>query len=71
MGIGHDRISQCGRASHNTLELNPLQIALEGDGDSVYHTRTNFEADMNRQAVLERIGWQFIRIRSSQFIRAE
>ena len=63
MGIGHDRISQCGRASHNTLELNPLQIALEGDGDSVYHTRTNFAADMNRQ--------RFIRIRSSQFIRAE
>jgi len=51
----------------NTLELNPLKIALEGDGDgdgdSVYHTRTNFAADMNRQ--------RFIRIRSSQFIRAE
>ena len=44
------------------------KIAVECDGDR-YHTFENLEADYRRQLMLERLGWRFIRIRSSHFFR--
>ncbi len=44
------------------------KVAIECDGDR-YHTLENLEADYRRQLMLERLGWRFIRIRSSRFFR--
>ncbi len=44
------------------------RIALECDGDRS-HPIEKIPEDMERQAVLERLGWKFIRIRGSQFFR--
>ncbi|HZJ76138.1 MAG TPA: AAA domain-containing protein, partial [Oscillospiraceae bacterium] len=42
------------------------RIAIECDGER-WHTLDNLAEDMKRQAILERLGWRFIRIRGSQF----
>lgn len=42
------------------------RLAVECDGDR-FHTIDNLQADMERQAVLERLGWRFIRIRGSEY----
>jgi very-short-patch-repair endonuclease len=44
------------------------RLAIECDGDR-FHTLENLQADMERQAVLERLGWRFIRVRGSEFFR--
>ena len=45
-----------------------LRLAIECDGDR-YHPIENLAEDMDRQAVLERLGWRFVRIRGSAFYR--
>jgi very-short-patch-repair endonuclease len=44
------------------------QMAIECDGDR-YHPAERLGEDMARQAVLERAGWRFIRVRGSRFYR--
>jgi very-short-patch-repair endonuclease len=44
------------------------RLAIECDGDR-FHTLENLQADMERQAVLERLGWRFIRVRGSEYFR--
>jgi very-short-patch-repair endonuclease/DNA polymerase III delta prime subunit len=44
------------------------RLAIECDGDR-FHTLENLQSDMERQAVLERLGWRFIRIRGSEYFR--
>lgn len=44
------------------------RVAIECDGDR-YHGLEQLAKDMERQAILERLGWRFIRIRGSQFYR--
>ncbi|HEX9939247.1 MAG TPA: AAA domain-containing protein, partial [Longimicrobium sp.] len=44
------------------------QVALECDGDR-FHGPAQIPADMARQAVLERAGWRFIRVRGTRFYR--
>ncbi len=44
------------------------RLAVELDGDA-YHGPDRWEADRNRQAVLERLGWTFHRIRGSAYYR--
>ena len=44
------------------------QVALECDGDR-FHGVDQIPADMARQAVLERAGWRFIRVRGTRFYR--
>lgn len=44
------------------------RVAVECDGDR-FHGVDKIPADMARQAVLERAGWKFIRIRGSRFYR--
>jgi very-short-patch-repair endonuclease len=44
------------------------RLAVECDGDR-YHTPDNRAADEERQAILERLGWTFARIRGTKFFR--
>ncbi len=44
------------------------RLAVECDGDR-FHTLNTLDKDMARQAVLERLGWRFVRIRGSNFFR--
>lgn len=50
------------------VEGNGKRLAIECDGDR-YHTLENLGEDMARQAILERLGWRFVRIRGSEFFR--
>lgn len=50
------------------VEGGGKRLAVECDGDR-WHTQENLEDDMVRQAILERLGWRFARIRGSQFFR--
>jgi very-short-patch-repair endonuclease len=50
------------------VEGNGKRLAVECDGDR-WHPREKLEEDMARQAILERLGWRFVRIRGSQFFR--
>ncbi len=45
------------------------KIALECDGER-WHTQDNYYKDLERQEILERVGWKFIRIRGSAYYRA-
>lgn len=49
-------------------EGNGKRLAVECDGDR-WHPQEKLEEDMARQAILERLGWRFVRIRGSQFFR--
>lgn len=42
------------------------KIVIECDGD-IYHGLEQLENDLERQSVLERCGWKFIRMRASEF----
>jgi very-short-patch-repair endonuclease len=44
------------------------QVAFECDGDR-YHGFEKIGDDLARQAVLERAGWRFVRVRGSQYFR--
>lgn len=44
------------------------RLAVECDGDR-YHRLEDLQKDIDRQTVLERIGWTFARIRGSRFYR--
>lgn len=44
------------------------QLVVECDGDR-YHGTDAIPADMARQAVLERVGWRFVRVRGTRFYR--
>jgi very-short-patch-repair endonuclease len=44
------------------------RLAFECDGEK-YHSGDKLEEDMKRQAILERLGWTFARIRGSKFFR--
>jgi very-short-patch-repair endonuclease len=50
------------------VEGNNKRLAVECDGDR-WHPLEKLEEDMARQAILERLGWRFVRIRGSQFFR--
>lgn len=44
-------------------------VAIECDGE-LFHSRDDkVRSDMERQAILERLGWRFIRIRGSEYYR--
>jgi very-short-patch-repair endonuclease len=49
---------------------NGKRLAVECDGERD-HGPEKLQEDMNRQAILERLGWQFVRIRGSVFFRNE
>lgn len=45
---------------------NGIKIAIECDGDK-YHGAEQFQNDMTRERVLKRCGWQFFRVRGSEY----
>lgn len=50
------------------VEGGGKRLAIECDGDR-WHPLEKLAEDMSRQAVLERLGWHFVRIRGSAFYR--
>ena len=44
------------------------RVGIECDGEQ-WHGQDKLKEDMDRQAILERLGWKFIRIRGSVFFR--
>jgi hypothetical protein len=49
---------------------NGRRLAVECDGER-YHGPEKLQEDAGRQAILERLGWKFVRIRGSLFFRDE
>jgi very-short-patch-repair endonuclease len=47
---------------------NRKRLAVECDGDR-YHPIEKLKEDADRQSILERLGWTFVRIRGSRFYR--
>ena len=45
------------------------KIAIECDGEKWHSTEEQIKQDMERQSILERCGWEFIRIRGSKFFK--
>lgn len=43
------------------------RVALECDGERWHSGDTKIRADMERQTILERLGWRFIRLRGSEY----
>ena len=52
------------------VEGRTRRLAVECDGER-WHTPEQLNNDLERQAMLERLGWTFIRIRGSVFFRDE
>ena len=50
------------------VEGNGKRLAIECDGDH-YHPLERLQEDMDRQSILERMGWIFTRVRSTEFFR--
>jgi very-short-patch-repair endonuclease len=50
------------------VEGQTQRLAVECDGEK-WHTPEHVQRDIERQTVLERLGWNFIRIRGSLFFR--
>ena len=44
-------------------------VAIECDGERWHSGESKIREDMERQTILERLGWQFIRIRGSEYYR--
>ena len=67
VGVGHDTLNHKYRID---LVVEGMQgrLAVECDGDR-WHGPDQFEYDVARQRDLERVGWQFVRIRGSDFYR--
>ena len=51
------------------VEGSHRRVAVECDGDRYHSTTEQIRYDLDRQALLERLGWQFIRIRGTEFFR--
>ena len=49
---------------------NNSRLAIECDGEQA-HSMEKLQEDLERQAVLERLGWTFVRVRGSLFFRDE
>ena len=54
-----DMVAVCGKQT----------VAIECDGERYHTGETKIRADMERQTILERLGWRFIRIRGSEYYR--
>jgi len=54
-----DMVAVCGRK----------KVAIECDGERYHSGEDKIREDMERQTILERLGWRFIRIRGSEYYR--
>ncbi len=51
------------------VEGESSRVAVECDGAAFHSTAEQIRSDLDRQALLERMGWQFYRLRGSDFYR--
>lgn len=51
------------------IHYGKRKVALECDGERYHSNEYEIREDMERQAILERIGWRFIRLRGSEYFR--
>jgi hypothetical protein len=51
------------------VQYKGKKIAVECDGEQYHSGEEKVRADMERQTILERMGWRFIRIRGSEYYR--
>lgn len=51
------------------VEGESSRLAVECDGTAFHSTPEQIRSDLDRQALLERMGWQFYRLRGSDFYR--
>ena len=51
------------------VQYNGKKVAVECDGEQYHSGEEKVRADMERQTILERMGWRFIRIRGSEYYR--
>lgn len=58
-GYRLDIVAVCGKEN----------VAIECDGEQWHSGEEKIREDMERQTILERLGWRFIRIRGSEFYR--
>lgn len=49
------------------IHYGKQKVALECDGERFHSGENKIREDMERQAILERIGWRFIRVRGSEY----
>ena len=54
-----DMVALCGNRS----------VAIECDGEHWNQGQSRIREDMERQTILQRLGWQFIRVRGSEYFR--
>ena len=70
-GLGYRVVPQW-KVGHYVIDLviegKGKRLAVECDGDRL-HPPQRLPEDMARQAVLERLGWTFVPMRGSQFLR--
>ena len=53
------------------VEYDNKKIAIECDGEAYHSTEEQIRRDLERQTILERIGWNFIRIRGSEYYKSK
>lgn len=53
------------------IVIRNTNIAIECDGEAFHSGDERVRKDMERQTILERLGWKFIRIRGSEYFRHE
>lgn len=53
------------------VEYNDNKIAIECDGEAYHSSDEQIRNDLERQIILERIGWSFIRIRGSEYYKSK
>ncbi|NMD38515.1 MAG: DUF559 domain-containing protein, partial [Christensenellaceae bacterium] len=51
------------------VKCNNNKVAIECDGEKFHGTLEKIKEDNERQSILERLGWRFIRIRGSEYFR--
>jgi superfamily I DNA and/or RNA helicase/very-short-patch-repair endonuclease len=62
------QVGNKGKRIDLVIEGTRNRLAVECDGDQ-WRGRIRWEADIERQRILERVGWKFWRIRGSEFYR--
>jgi superfamily I DNA and/or RNA helicase len=72
VSLGYHIVQQWGVGSYR-IDMVAIsgdkKVAIECDGEAYHSGEEKVREDMERQTVLERLGWRFIRIRGSEYYR--
>lgn len=66
--VHHPVLTRCVSSGHG-CRLRQKRVAIECDGERWHSGEAKIREDMERQTILERLGWRFIRIRGSEYYR--